>query len=59
MNINMNDFIRMQQQRACKDITAEVEISPSPCDKAAYEAWWKKENKRKREMMPMVINNEK
>ena len=65
MQINMNEFFAgmHQQQRFCKDITAEVEVSPSPYDLEAYAEWKNKEAKKledkeneRQKRLPMVVN---
>ena len=53
--VNINNFT---QQRCCKDITAGIEVSPSPYDKEAYDAWKKKKEKEKQDKLPMVLDND-
>ena len=53
MKLNINDFI---QQRICKDITAEVEVSPSPYDIEAYAEWKRKRQKERDKKLPMIVD---
>ena len=51
--VNINNFT---QQIRCKDITAEVEVSPSPYDVEAFAAWKKKQEQERQNKLPMVLD---
>ena len=49
-------FQNAQQVRRCKNITNEVEASPSPYDIKAYANWQKKRQKERDKSLPMVLD---
>ena len=68
IRINMNDIRAGQQRvsRPCRDITHEVEVSPSPYNAEAYAVWTEKREREKREAqekrdktLPLVVDKDK